>query len=139
MAREKVYDYAGFWLRFFANLIDTLLLTVPFVYLEVVYIDKVYALLLIGLCQLLINVGYYVYFEGHEGATIGKKAVGLRVIRANGQFPIGFEDAFLRYLGRLVSASLIFLGFVMIAIDSKKQGLHDKIAGTYVVHKDSIK
>jgi uncharacterized RDD family membrane protein YckC len=65
-------------------------------------------------------------------ATIGKKMVGLKVTDENGE-RIGFGKANWRYWSKILSALILFVGFVMVAFTEKKQGLHDKIAGTLVV------
>jgi uncharacterized RDD family membrane protein YckC len=65
-------------------------------------------------------------------ATIGKKMVGLKVTDENGE-RIGFGKANWRYWSKILSGLILFVGFVMVAFTEKKQGLHDKIAGTLVV------
>ncbi len=80
-----------------------------------------------------IGLAYYVYFEGGQGATLGKKVLGLRVISTAGASPIGYGSAAVRYVGRIVSAIPLFLGFLWMLWDKDKQTWHDKIASTYVV------
>ena len=80
-----------------------------------------------------IGLAYYVYFEGGKGATLGKKALGLRVISTAGVSPIGYGSAAVRYIGRIVSGIPLLLGFLWMLWDKDKQTWHDKIAGTYVV------
>ena len=58
--------------------------------------------------------------------------MNIRVIRPDSS-DITFPVAFLRYLGYVISAIPLFLGFIWIAFDKQKQGFHDKIAGTFVV------
>jgi uncharacterized RDD family membrane protein YckC len=59
--------------------------------------------------------------------------VGVKVVNAQGDIP-GLRRAALReILGKIISAIVLFLGFLWIAWDRQKQGWHDKIAGTYVV------
>lgn len=76
---------------------------------------------------------YFVYFWGVRGATPGKRALGLRVERVDGGFPIGPSKAFVRLLGYAISAILLGMGFLLIALDG--QGLHDRLAGTRVVER----
>ncbi len=59
-------------------------------------------------------------------------ALGIKIIRCDGR-EIAWWQAPLRYLGYIVSLALAGLGFIWIAFDSRKQGLHDKIADTCVV------
>jgi hypothetical protein len=58
------------------------------------------------------------------------------VVRTDGS-PLTWGQAFLRYLGYLVSAAVFSLGFVWVSFDSKRQGWHDKIARTYVIDSDT--
>ena len=81
-----------------------------------------------------IGLGYYIYFEGGQGATLGKKALGLRVVSTSGASPIGYGSAAVRYVGRIVSAIPLALGYVGMLWDKDKQTWHDKMASTYVVN-----
>ena len=65
-------------------------------------------------------------------ATIGKKALGLRVTDMNGN-RISFGRATGRYFGTILSGMICFIGFLMVAFTEKKQGLHDLLAGTLVL------
>ncbi|MBI3077554.1 MAG: RDD family protein [Deltaproteobacteria bacterium] len=86
-----------------------------------------YALLL-----LVFMLGYFTYFHGTSGQTLGKILLGLRVVRAHGD-PLGLDLAFLRAVGYLLSALLLGGGFLWALFDTDHQGLHDKLAGSYVV------
>ena len=75
---------------------------------------------------------YYWLFTGLKGQTPGKMAVGIKVIDAGGNVP-GLGRAALREtVGKIISAIPLFLGYFWVAWDPKKQGWHDKLAGTYV-------
>lgn len=65
-------------------------------------------------------------------ATVGKKMLGLKVTDEKGE-RIGFGKANGRYWSKILSILILFIGFVMVAFTEKKQGLHDKMAGTFVV------
>jgi hypothetical protein len=81
----------------------------------------------------LIGVGYFIFFwVSQNGQTLGKRAMAIRIVKENGQ-PIDLAAAILRYIGYIISSVALFLGFIWVAFDSKKQGWHDKIANTYVV------
>lgn len=75
---------------------------------------------------------YFTYFVGSTGQTLGKKALGIRVIRAD-EKPMDYKTAFNRFIGYTVSASVLFLGFAWALFDANKQAWHDKTAHTYVV------
>jgi uncharacterized RDD family membrane protein YckC len=80
---------------------------------------------------LAVGAGYFVYFWGVRGATLGKRALGLAVETSAGISPIGLPRASVRVLGYVVSAVFLGVGFLLIALDG--EGLHDRIAGTRVV------
>lgn len=83
---------------------------------------------------LILNMAYFTYFHGTLGRTPGKRLFGLRVLRTDG-LPITPGTAFLRWAGYAVSFLPFLLGFVWVAVDRRKQGWHDKIAGTVVVRE----
>ncbi len=121
-------EYMGFWIRFVAAIIDSVIVWVFFgVLSSLSYILPVSVILLVG------PLSYYWLFTGLKGQTVGKMAVGIKVVDAQGNRP-GLASAALReILGKLVSAIVFFLGFLWITWDRQKQGWHDKIAATYVV------
>jgi uncharacterized RDD family membrane protein YckC len=79
-----------------------------------------------------IGIGYYTYFFG-KGQTPGMKLVEIKLIRTDGVEPVGYKKGFLRWVGMEISGMVLLLGYIWILIDKKRQGWHDKIAGTYVV------
>jgi uncharacterized RDD family membrane protein YckC len=80
----------------------------------------------------LISLLYYVGFWAKSGSTIAKDVLGIQIIGTDGSIP-SVGKALLRYIGYIVSAVVLSLGFLWVAFDERRQGLHDKIAGTYVV------
>ncbi|KKS12067.1 hypothetical protein A2617_04735 [Candidatus Daviesbacteria bacterium RIFOXYD1_FULL_41_10] len=86
-----------------------------------------------SLLQIVIGVGYWVVYQQKMTQTIGKKVMHLKVVDSTGKTP-GVMTFFLReIIGKFVSSIILMIGFLMILWDSKKQGLHDKIANTFVV------
>ena len=142
--------YAGFWIRAVAIIIDGVLLGVlgfivamplrMFVGVAAVSPDPTAALpALFGLLGLsmLINVGvgicYYVYFVSTKGATPGKMALGLKIIRADGgKISVGL--ALGRYFSYLLSSLIMGIGYIIAGFDSEKRALHDHICGTRVIY-----
>ena len=82
-----------------------------------------------------LTVLYYSYMESSKyQGTLGKLALGIKVVdvRGNG---INFSKALLRNLSKYLSALILYIGYIMIIFDDRKQGLHDKIADTFVVNQ----
>lgn len=145
MRAEGQANYAGFWRRTAATLIDTALfslLTLPLLYIAYgsgyFSLDSATAPLIAGPADILINyvlpLIIVVLLWVKLGATPGKMLLNCRVVDATtGQLP-GAGQSILRYFAYLVSALPLMLGFLWIAWDKRKQGFHDKIAGTVVLH-----
>jgi uncharacterized RDD family membrane protein YckC len=118
---------AGFWTRFAAAFVDGLIIGIPSAILEAVLKGAGYGI------SLVLAIAYYTYFEGGAtGQTLGKSALGIRVIGTDGA-PLGYTRGFLRYIGRIISAIPIFLGYFWMLWDPNKQTWHDKIANSVVV------
>jgi uncharacterized RDD family membrane protein YckC len=82
-----------------------------------------------------IQILYYTFMESSKAqASVGKMAMGIKVVDTDGN-RISIGKAFLRSFGKIISAVIIFIGFLMAAFTEKKQALHDMIANTYVVKK----
>jgi uncharacterized RDD family membrane protein YckC len=79
---------------------------------------------------------YFTLFVGFRGQTPGKMLVRLRIVRVTGG-EVGYGRAFIRWIGQILGALPLGIGFLMVALSRKKQGLHDKLAGTYVVRLSS--
>ena len=124
---------SGFWRRFAALFIDGLILSVPNV-IFLVALDYAVA----NVLSLIVGIAYYTYFEGSaSGQTLGKAALGIRVIDLKVGGSIGHPRALLRYISRLLSALVFFLGYFWMLWDPEKQTWHDKIAGSVVVPVDA--
>jgi uncharacterized RDD family membrane protein YckC len=142
MMQHQEFEYAGFWLRVVATIIDTVLvvlITSPMM-LSVYgwdYFDGEKSRTIAGPAEILIGwvlpaIAVIVFWMKKQ-ATPGKMALSLRILDAttgnkpsSGQF-VG------RYFGYLVSMLPLFLGLIWVAFDKRKQGWHDKLAGTVVV------
>ena len=75
----------------------------------------------------------YLWLVSTRGQSPGKMAIGIKIVKTDGS-SVGFEGALIReIIGKLVSSLIFFLGYIWILFDGKRQGWHDKIAGTYVV------
>lgn len=132
--------YAGFWIRAAAFIIDLLIAGA---------IASVISRILFGNynmyddpgndpgpCAVPLTVNW-IYFAWQESsirqATIGKLAVGVKVCTETGE-RLTFANATGRYFAKILSAIIVLIGFLMVVFDKKKQGLHDKLAKTFVVY-----
>lgn len=122
-------QYAGFWMRFLAYVIDGMILSALNLILTIIFGRNI--AMTIALVWL-----YFAKFESsqHE-ATPGKLILGIKVVDEDGR-RISFAKATIRYFAKFISGFLLFIGFILIAVHPRKQGLHDLIAKTYVVTKD---
>lgn len=146
-------NYAGFWVRFVAYLIDGVILYIfqailmflgvgsMFMNTEAIQDNPEAAMEMVGKIWGVVGISIIVailYFAGLESSakqgTWGKQAMKLKVSGTDGT-RISFMHAVGRYLAKMISAVILCIGFLMIAWDNKKQGLHDRIAGT-IVYRD---
>lgn len=84
----------------------------------------------------LTAVGYFTLFVGWGGQTPGKMLLHLKVIRTTGG-EVGYWRALVRWVGQCIGLVPLGLGFLLVGISRRKQGLHDKLAGTCVVRLPS--
>jgi uncharacterized RDD family membrane protein YckC len=84
---------------------------------------------------IIFSMFYWIGGWSGNGQSLGQSTLGITVIGEDGG-KLSRGKAFVRYIGFLVSSLLMGLGFLWIAFDRKRQGLHDKMAGSYVVSMD---
>jgi uncharacterized RDD family membrane protein YckC len=117
-------ERASFGTRFLAALIDGIIVAVA---------GGLLRLFGIPFFGLLLSLGYFTYFEGESGQTIGKKAMNIRVADLATGTQIGYGRAAVRWLGRFVSGIAIGLGYLWMLWDAEAQTWHDKMAQSIVV------
>jgi uncharacterized RDD family membrane protein YckC len=88
---------------------------------------------LAGLSGMLVVTVYGVVGWSLNGQTVGNLVIGVRVVRADGR-RVSFGRAATRMLGAYLSGILLFMGFFWAIFDKRRQGWHDKLAGTVVVY-----
>ena len=124
---------ADFGTRFVAWLIDALIVGVPVGIVAAILASIGLPLPLLWLLELAAGVGYQVYFWTTTGQTIGKKAMGLKVVSAETGELLDYGGAAMRYVGYMVSGIALGLGYLWIIWDPHHDGWHDKIAKTKVI------
>ncbi len=136
-------EYAGVALRFVAVLIDVAILVVLVLGIAL-FTGGAYStgedgartvgIQANGWWPFLVFFAYYFVFEATAGRTIGKRAVGLRVVDENGDW-IGWGQSFVRNLLRIVDALFFYLvGAIAVWSSPKRQRVGDRAANTFVIH-----
>lgn len=133
--------YAGFWIRFWALFIDSLIMgaaAIVLSFLVVAILSAAAAGVAMVVLYILAFVGQWLYFalqeSGEHQATIGKRAVGVYVTDIRGE-RLTFARATGRYLAKILSGIPLDIGYMLAGWTKKKQALHDMIAGTYVCQR----
>ncbi|CAM3518458.1 RDD family protein [Parendozoicomonas haliclonae] len=138
--QAKTVEFAGFWIRLAATLIDTviiLVITLPLMY--VIYGDAYFeqGLLYYGYADLLISYLFpiiaTVVLWMRLSATPGKMVFHLKVVDERSYNKPGLGQSLVRYLGYFISAIPMGIGFLRVGWHKKKQGLHDTLARTLVI------
>jgi uncharacterized RDD family membrane protein YckC len=144
MMQDTELEYVGFWPRVGASLIDGLvviLVTYPLLYF--VYGEAYFTVESDGpfrgfpdfVISMLLPFAGVVLFWLKRQATPGKMVVAARVVDAETGKTLTVGQAVGRYLGYIVATLPFGLGLLWVAFDRKKQGWHDKMAGTVVVRQ----
>lgn len=138
------YVYAGFWIRVAAKIIDGIVLGIAYIFIEFITAApmimspedpaSVKHSLLIWLLQVFIAATYTAFFLGKFAATPGKMVCGLWVISADNE-KISYLRGLGRHLAEMVNGFTLGISYLMVAWDSEKRGLHDRICNTRVVKK----
>ena len=87
------------------------------------------------LVALVAQVAYSAYFLVNFGATPGKMALGIKVIRVDGG-PIQVGQAIGRYFAHMLSGIILYIGYMMAGWDDQKRALHDRLVDTRVIYKN---
>ena len=157
---RKEVQYAGFWLRFVAYIIDDLivgfvgfLISLPFIggiifsAINMENTQEITGSSFMGIAGILgsvtglvlasIAVGwlYFALMESSKNqGTLGKMALSLKVTDLEGN-PISFARATGRYFGKILSSMIMMIGYILAGLTEKKQALHDMLAGCLVIRQ----
>ncbi|WP_372847074.1 RDD family protein [Pontiella sp.] len=145
----SVMRYAGFWCRFGAVFIDGIVMYVANLPIGIAFSLMMpmmqsgnsrpgaafwLAFAVMYLFQLAIPALYMILMHGKYGATLGKKAMGIKVVMSDGS-PISYGRATGRYFAYILSGLILYVGYIMAAFDDEKRALHDHICNTRVIYK----
>ena len=139
MPREP--RYVGFWNRVFASIIDTLILVVFIGLIAVAFYGTQYlrlssegkTLIFDLIVQGLLPALAVIVLWRYRGATPGKMLISAKIVDAETLGVPSTGKLIGRYFAYIVSC-FFMLGFIWIAFDKRKQGWHDKLAGTVVIY-----
>jgi uncharacterized RDD family membrane protein YckC len=133
-------EYAGFWIRTGASLIDTvLMLIIIFPLLTLIYGEEYWVSdsRFLGFWDLILNYILpaiaVILFWVYKAATPGKMALRLKIVDSKTGQTASTGQCIGRYFAYYVSMIPLLLGFIWVGIDKRKQGWHDKLAGTVVI------
>ena len=135
--------FAGFWKRFLMFIVDIALIGLIYVLTKmagihyITPIDYVYASGMLRVLVIIIPALYVVGFWAILGGTPGKLLFKTRIVDAKTGNKPSILNLIIRFICYPVSKVLVGLGFIWIGMDSRKQGWHDKVAGTVVVKKST--
>ncbi|MBW2451552.1 MAG: zinc-ribbon domain-containing protein [Deltaproteobacteria bacterium] len=142
---QQEFDYAGFWIRFVAYGIDSFIIGGIQLVLTLALGLSIASLggltsegdaamgVVTSLFGIMLGIAYAVFFIGYCGQTPGKMALRIKVVMTDGR-DLSYGRAALReVVGKFLSGILLGIGYLMVAFDSKKQGLHDRLANTFVI------
>jgi uncharacterized RDD family membrane protein YckC len=142
-------NYAGFWIRAGAKILDGLIIGVP---MMVVYFILIFPIItssrgsstppqlgalpfLLQFGMIFVNMAYQIFFLGKYGATLGKMACKIKVVNADGG-KIGYGRAAGRFFAELLSGIICYIGYIIAGFDNpQKRALHDHICNTRVIYK----
>jgi uncharacterized RDD family membrane protein YckC len=121
---ESDITYSGFWIRVLAALLDSIwLLLLTFTLGWMVY----------GAVYFVLPFALTIMFWHFKSATPGKMILGIKIVDANTMGKASPGKLLIRYLGYYISMLPLCLGIFWVGWDKRKQGWHDKIAGTLVI------
>jgi uncharacterized RDD family membrane protein YckC len=148
--------YAGFWKRVAAYLIDAFVIGIVTQVVQLVVMGLFFGIsassmsnpenmfasgtgilfvMALYLVPLAMNAAYYAAFHASsKQATLGKMAVGIKVVRTDGT-RISLARGVGRFFATILSSLIIGIGFLMAAFTERKQALHDMVCDTLVVDK----
>jgi uncharacterized RDD family membrane protein YckC len=161
LASEESAQYCGFWIRFGARMLDSLILfslTFPLSMINQVVLFHFYPLtgpearmgrfedtsqlgLFLSiesafiLVSLILSFAYEVFFGGRFGGTPGKLLLRMRIVRSDFS-RLTYGRAAIRFFGKMLSDLTLYVGYIMVGFDPQRRALHDYIADTRVIKRN---
>ena len=139
--------YAGFFVRLSAYIIDCIIVGIALLVIRIpkfiiymmnldIFLIKpiLFKFSIFDIVIYLLGLTYFVLMTYYCGGTIGKKLFKLKVCKTTDKKLSLFTVIYRESIGRYLSALILFIGYIMIGVDSKKRGLHDILSDTLVVY-----
>jgi uncharacterized RDD family membrane protein YckC len=139
--------YAGFFVRLAAYIIDCIIVGITLLIIRIpkfiiymmnpdIFFVKpiLFKFSIFDIVIYLLGLTYFVLMTYYCGGTLGKKLFKLKVCKATDEKLSLFTIIYRESIGRYLSALILFIGYIMIGVDSKKRGLHDILSDTLVVY-----
>lgn len=140
MNNQDVIKPAGFWIRLVANIVDSILMWVPFIIIGFLVAGTIQGNTTITVLSYVVSLLYSLLLPVlWSGYTIGKRIFGIRIIKVNGE-KLGIGAMIMRVViaGIIYGISLgiaVIVSAIMVAVRKDKRAIHDFIAGTYVTYE----
>ena len=144
--------YAGFFVRMGAYLVDLLIVAIGLCIVKipvfclkmsigdsVIFKNILFSFDIFDIIYYILSVLYFTLTTYNGGRTVGKRLFCLKVVGENGEKPSFLSILIRETVGRYLSQLVIFVGYIIAGLDDKKQGLHDKIADTFVIYTAPMK
>lgn len=146
-------EYAGFWVRLFAYLIDMVVIGLPLLLVRLILwlitlgvdgtIFTKNILFQYNITDIILYLLYSCYFIACTyltGTTVGKRLLNLKVISAEEEEKLElFHVIYRETIGRFLNGILCNLGYILVGLDKEKRGIHDILCDTRVVYAKKIK
>lgn len=143
--------YAGFFVRLSAYIIDCIIVGIALLIIRIpkfiiymmnpdIFFVKpiLFKFSIFDIVIYLLGLTYFVLMTYYYGGTLGKKLFKLKVCKATDEKLSLFTVIYRESIGRYLSGLILFIGYIMIGIDSKKRALHDILSDTLVVYNIEI-
>ena len=146
-------NYAGFWVRLAAYVIDSVIVAIGLLVVRLAWIgigalisgtildeNVLFHYSLKDIVLYIFKVMYFVLLTWCTGTTIGKRLMNLRVVSADRNEKLSFTDVLYREtVGRFLCGISIWIGYIIVGIDKEKRGFHDMLCDTRVVYEKKVK
>ena len=146
-------NYAGFWVRLAAYVIDSVIVAIGLLVVRLAWIgigalisgtildeNVLFHYSLKDIVLYIFKVMYFALLTWCTGTTIGKRLMNLRVVSADRNEKLSFVDVLYREtVGRFLCGISIWIGYIIVGIDKEKRGFHDMLCDTRVVYEKKVK